>query len=622
MINAQSDSAKLLIYLEKAVHNERLQEAFVTLCDGLFLKIDKGELFTGALDSPIAVESTCTRLAAAYQRMILTESLDVSDAAFNALVRFVFLGPVYRYKTIYKDYEVDLFKVNSSNKKNRPRDVKAIKKSLLLSNPSKKNLLSIRSLNKALQFSYLISVLASKYMLTEEDEALRNEAMHMLCSCGPFKLAPTMLDKLSLAWMHCSYALSDDKHKVKAAINETLRSWMYENGIKDLTSDRVKRTRPTMVIFSERLNSLHAMYRCYAPSLASLQEYFSIILVSDAKDIDQDPGPYSWADEILTFDACQPSFFGDLMVEIRARSPDIVLYPSLGMHYWTIALSTIRLAPIQVVMPGHPATTYSPAIDYMITEEGYVSDETRFSECVIKINNGSMPYIMRRDADVISAEVREHPDVINVAVPASTMKLNYRFLTLCKKISDASPKSLMFHFFPAKKDIELSYINDKIVSIIGKNAITYPIDSYNAYISNLNICDFILSPFPFGGTNSNIDALRQGLPVVCMDGAELHSHIDTEMMRRLGQPGWLSASSEEAYIAAALRLISNDAERVAVSQHHLATDVLSVLNRCERVETGLAIKLLYDNHEEITAMNKKSLHINELEAASEVCLDK
>lgn len=49
--------------------------------------------------------------------------------------------------------------------------------------------------------------------------------------------------------------------------------------------------------------------------------------------------------------------------------------PSIGMDLTAIFASNIRLAPVQVIALGHPATTHSDFIEYVIVEDDYVGSE-------------------------------------------------------------------------------------------------------------------------------------------------------------------------------------------------------------------------------------------------------
>ena len=124
----------------------------------------------------------------------------------------------------------------------------------------------------------------------------------------------------------------------------------------------------------------------------------------------------------------------------------------------------------------------------------------------------------------------------------------------------------------------------------------------------LNACDLSLSPFPFGGLHSVVDSLRQGLPVVAMEGRDLHGRTDSMLLRRLGMPEWLIAQDEESYVAAALRVIDDDQTRLALSRQALALDIDRTLfgdaTSPLRSEVVDAVWWMYCNQERITASRR------------------
>lgn len=69
-----------------------------------------------------------------------------------------------------------------------------------------------------------------------------------------------------------------------------------------------------------------------------------------------------------------------------------VLYAKHWHGYYHDFVSNTRLAPIQAVALGHPATTHSEFIDYVIVEDDYVGSE----DCLAKpfYAYPKMPYLM------------------------------------------------------------------------------------------------------------------------------------------------------------------------------------------------------------------------------------
>ncbi|MCW5654798.1 hypothetical protein [Hydrogenophaga sp.] len=90
-------------------------------------------------------------------------------------------------------------------------------------------------------------------------------------------------------------------------------------------------------------------------------------------------------------------------------------------------------------------------------------------------------------------------------------------------------------------------------------------------------CDLFLNPFPFGNTNGIVDTVSAGLIGICRTGREVHEHIDEGLFRRLGLPEWTIANSTEAYVNAAVRLIDDPVERLALRKALLARNGVSTL---------------------------------------------
>jgi predicted O-linked N-acetylglucosamine transferase (SPINDLY family) len=81
------------------------------------------------------------------------------------------------------------------------------------------------------------------------------------------------------------------------------------------------------------------------------------------------------------------------------------------------------------------------------------------------------------------------------------------------------------------------------------------------------------------------------------------------LLRRLGMPEWLITQNEDDYIATALRLIDNDAERVALSRQAVNLDLDRTLFGDATTPLGRdvvdAMWWVYQHHEEIKASGRK-----------------
>ena len=238
-----------------------------------------------------------------------------------------------------------------------------------------------------------------------------------------------------------------------------------------------------------------------------------------------------------------------------------------------------RLAPIQAIALGHPATTHSDFIEYVIVEDDYVGSEDCFSEKLLRLPKDALPYVPSALApEKVNYLLRKAPDVVNIGIAATTMKLNPKFLETLRIIRDTAKVKVHFHFALGQSfGVAHPYVKWFIEQYLGDSATAHAHAPYHQYLSILHQCDMMLNPFPFGNTNGIIDMVTLGLIGVCKTGDEVHEHIDEGLFKRLGLPEWLIAQTVEEYIDCAVRLAENHKERLELRRHIIKSNDLKTL---------------------------------------------
>ena len=411
--------------------------------------------------------------------------------------------------------------------------------------------------------SLFLALLAARIVASETAHVKREKLLQWL----PGKLGELTFDELPIqilhdVWMHCSYAEFTGKHAIKRAINDLVRAKIIESGFGDVSATPPPgRTRPVILCILEGFNSNHAVYRVLSASMQALRAKFHLVGLSLQGELDE--VARQAFDELV---ACPRQgileTIGLASQLARAIRPDIVYYPSIGMLAEAMFLANLRLAPMQMMALGHPATTHSRFIDYVLAEEDYVGDPACFSEALVKLPWNSNPYRPRQDTPALPTQPRAAATLVRVAIPASVMKINFRFLRTLRQIRKLAHASVEFQFLPGgASGLSKSYLESRILAELPDCAVIHAHLAYGPYLDVIGGCDLFLNPFPFGNTNGIVDTVRLGLPGVCLTGAEIHSHIDEGLFRRLGLPLDLVAHSIEEYIAAALALIHNPERR-------------------------------------------------------------
>ena len=397
-------------------------------------------------------------------------------------------------------------------------------------------------------------------------------------------------------YMHCSYATTGDRHAIKGSINRLVRQWMVDHGLEDLSVRKLPislaASKPVALVVLEWFGGNHSIYRTHSKTIEAMRADFHVIGLGYGKCVDNQVRLVF--DEFIEISEVE---MAQQLQEVRqiCQHNDVVLIymVSIGMSPLNIFLSNLRLAPLQVTSWGHPATSNSNFIDYYIAERDLVPEPGLFSEKLLWLEPDEMPF--RITEIMAQAKAKRQPisrnGVLQIAICASTMKLNPIFLATLVRIVQAVNGPVHFHFLMAGC-IGITYrqISKTVASHLPGISSVYQQLDYPAYMQLIANCDLCLNPFPFGNCNGIIDVLLNGVVGVCMQGPHLFESIDQALYRRLGLPEWLIATDEASYISAAVRLISDDGLREQLASQFGTEDSLRVLH--EGKVSSLSSKLL------------------------------
>jgi len=418
-----------------------------------------------------------------------------------------------------------------------------------------------------------------------------------------------LLLPLAHTWMLCSYASDDSKHDIKQVLNAIWRNTASVEGVKPQCRSRRLVEKPTLVVAAERMIVGHAMHRSYEHCLLQLRSRFQVALV--VRESEYDPATAALFDEVVAFPT------GATLREIASRlirlQPDLIFYPSLGMSDWTQAMANLRMAPIQFMTPGHPATSMSDTLDYALIQACHAEAAGSFSEKVV-VRRGSGAQSLHSRLPQLPPRVVNAGGTVHIAVNSHLMKLSPRFLAVCVRLWEAVGDKLHFHFFPSAPGVRLDDLRQRLSDMIPPSTVHEP-DDYPRFMANLSRCDMALSAFPFGNTNSAVDTCLLGIPMVAYRAPEILSLGDRDVMEAVGLPTWLLADSDETYYQAALRLIRDKAVRQELTDWYKSIDVGARLttpiddeNPNEFVD---AVWWLYQKHDELQSSAAHTFRVDE-----------
>ena len=620
---AETQKQPSVIRFEQEVAAKNYEAACVELLD-ILSKIDTnfGGIEGIEIDYPSQlndelvqdkIKHFCTRVAVAMSELFSDPKLDISEGGaqrFFTLQRWINMifasSPFVNADHVLQAYNRNPDKTNLSDfhlDNTRSSLIKFCIFYLPESNVNV-NLDALWNLDPELCASLCFALQSPRFIGTDQAFSKRGTLLQWF----PEKLATIKnLNNVPSAishdvYMHCSYDIAENKHWVKKALNQVIRRHLLKGGWtdRDVTKLGEHNGKPVMVVLLEHFHSSHSIYRTHSTSMIAARERFHLIGVGNEA---VDAAGQAVFDEFHLLKG--DNIFSKLneLKEICEKNGAAVLYmPSIGMDLTTIFASNTRLAPVQVIALGHPATTHSDFIEYVIVEDDYVGSEKCFSEQLLRLPKDALPYVPSALAPQhVEYRLRENPEVVNIGIASTTMKLNPYFLAALKAIRDRANVKVHFHFALGQSSgVTHPYVERFIKSYLGNDATAHPHAPYDQYLRILHNCDMMVNPFPFGNTNGIIDMVTLGLVGVCKTGAEVHEHIDEGLFKRLGLPEWLIANTVDEYVERAIRLAENHQERLELRRHIIENNGLQTLFTGDPSPMG---KVLLEKFEEWKAAN-------------------
>lgn len=419
-----------------------------------------------------------------------------------------------------------------------------------------------------------------------------------------------IIQALTSAWMHCSYADHAHKHNLKKSLNAVWLRIDKTGGLKSRSSNYRIVDRPTVLVAAERMSTGHAMYRSYAASIRQLKTRYNTVCMAVKGFVSE--SAFDLFDDVILLE--QGTNMKDIGAHIVKIAPDIIYYPSLGMSEWTQMVANLRYAPIQVMTLGHPAPAMMDTMDYTLVQAGHGEASLEFGAKVLerKAWGSFAPY--SEDIDFGIEKLPFDDGALHIAVNSSLMKLSPRFLALCERLEKESTRPIHFHFFASAAGV----MYDRIRQVFERRFRSFTLEPsrpYASFLHQLKRCDLALAAFPFGNTNSTVDTCLLGVPTVAYYANEVLSIGDRDVMRMVGLPTWLVSDNDEAYFQAAMKVIHDDEARQAIVDQLKATNVKAKLFQPPSPEDATefvdAFDWMYQNHEALQASSQHLLKVGE-----------
>jgi predicted O-linked N-acetylglucosamine transferase (SPINDLY family) len=272
--------------------------------------------------------------------------------------------------------------------------------------------------------------------------------------------------------------------------------------------------------------------------------------------------------------------------QIAANELDILVYTDIGMEPFSYFLAFARLAPVQCVTWGHPATTGISTVDYFISHELCETEASRsaYSEKLFCISSAAacacyavpdLPHTGRTwEYYGIAADKTVY------YCPQPPFKMHPDFDALLHGILNNDPNGiivLLRGVVPETERLLLNRLRQKMPEHVDRITVIDPLP-FDDYITMFRLADVVLDTPHFSGGSSSVEALAVGAPVVTLPSPYLKGRLTYAWYKRLGIDDGIACSNEE-YIATAVKLGTNPelrrdlTNRILDASHRLFDDL-------------------------------------------------
>lgn len=399
------------------------------------------------------------------------------------------------------------------------------------------------------------------------------------------------IKRLVFPYFICSYATSPNKYEFKQWLNAILQHNVIRNlpekQHKAITRIQSKSLQPKkkykMVILLETYPGHSAMFRIYNKHMTALAKQYDVVaFISTAE---KEHANLDCFDRVVAIDG--NGSVNHIAQLILNEKPDIIYYPSIGMRFWTIPLSLLRLAPIQLMTGGHPASSFSSEMDYFLVPGSTLPRkelQQNLTEKLIMLDdaaNNDIFHTMEPSIDQAFLDKHnqfiERDDEIVIGINGVLTKVSYDVINMCHQIQERSDKKVTFILFSLYKKEQIGFLASKNqLSRFLDNFEVISFSNYPTYLKTIARCDFLLPTLPFGGSNSNIDAMLLNKPKLFIKGkAQLYTLTDHYEWNRVGLGDLFGFDTIEEMTDKAVELVENQALRRSYHQELIAHECVA-----------------------------------------------
>ncbi|MFT3789838.1 MAG: tetratricopeptide repeat protein [Rudaea sp.] len=264
---------------------------------------------------------------------------------------------------------------------------------------------------------------------------------------------------------------------------------------------------------------------------------------------------------------------------IRAVQLDALIYAEIGMDPRHHVLGALRLAPVQAVLYGHPATSGLANIDYFLGADALEPENAQAHYCEKLVRLPALGTVPERppaagDGAWLDAFAGAGPITLCLQ---NHLKLAPSFDAVLARIAQRSGARIGFFVRNTgvaqrfRRRIEATFAAH---GLDPARALAFlPAKKHEDYLGAVARATLILDTPGFSGGATSLDAFSAGAPVLTWKGAMARGRQTQGMLALMGVDGLIAADDDD-YVDKAVALLADESHRAALRAQILARNAV------------------------------------------------
>jgi predicted O-linked N-acetylglucosamine transferase (SPINDLY family) len=261
---------------------------------------------------------------------------------------------------------------------------------------------------------------------------------------------------------------------------------------------------------------------------------------------------------------------------IAAAQCDVLFFTDVHIHPRIFSLSFSRLAPLQALLVGHPASSGVPTMDCFISNVFQDSDgaQAHYSEELVRLPQ-ILAYVEKTRVQQPArsrASLGLDRDVRYYVCPMRLQKMHPDFDAALAGILRRDARGHVLLFADPDKPLWQQQLAERFrhaMPDVAGRIVFRPHAPLQEFLAVLQSADAVLDPFHFSGGVTSYHAFSLGVPVVTLPGPLFRSRMTAGMYAQAGLEH-LVPRDENAFVERALRFASDPAQRAEAGRRIVA----------------------------------------------------